>query len=104
MENKSCALILSGGEGKRMKSNKPKANSIAVFGSSGSRGHVVFVEYVEDGYVYFSEANCAPSNNGRFDIGEDGILKRQTIAQFESRSVSGPLKGYIWLDSTILNY
>ena len=86
------------------KSNTPRGNSIAVFGSSGSRGHVVFVEYVEDGYVYFSEANCAPSNNGRFDIGEDGILKRQTIAQFESRSVTGPLKGYIWLDPATIIY
>ncbi len=87
-----------------VKSNTPRANSIAVFGSSGSRGHVVFVEYVEDGYVYFSEANCAPSNNGRFDIGEDGILKRQTIAQFETRSVTGPLKGYIWLDLATISY
>ena len=31
MENKSCALILSGGEGKRMKSNKPKAMSEVLF-------------------------------------------------------------------------
>lgn len=31
MKNKYCALILSGGEGKRMKSNKPKAMSEVLF-------------------------------------------------------------------------
>lgn len=31
MKNKSCALILAGGEGKRMKSNRPKAMSEVLF-------------------------------------------------------------------------
>lgn len=86
------------------KDDEPGGNSIAVFGDPGSSGHVVFVEYVEDGYVYFSEANCAPSDNGEFDIGEDGILKRQTISQFENRSQTGDLQGYIHLDGATIKY
>ncbi len=81
-----------------IKSNSPSPNSIAVFTSPTTLGHVVFIEYVEDGYVYYSEANYGASNNGRFDIGEDGVLKRQTIAQFENRSPYNTLKGYINLN------
>ena len=83
------------------RSNKPQANSIAVFSSPNTYGHVVFVEYVENGYVYFSEANYGSSNNGRFDIGVDGVLKRQTISQFENRSPVNTLLGYICLDALL---
>ena len=81
-----------------IKSNSPSPNSIAVFGSSTTAGHVVLIEYIEDGYVYYSEANYGSSANGRFDIGVDGVLKRQTIAQFENRSSTNKLIGYINLN------
>lgn len=77
--------------------NEPMENTIAVFGSASTAGHVVFIEYVEDGYVYFSEANYGSSNNNDFDIGQDGILKRQTISQFENRSPINDFIGYIYL-------
>ena len=72
-----------------------KSNSVACFSYSGSKddygkpyGHVVFVEEVKDGIVYFSEAN--------FNPGKDGVLQSLSIEDFEKRSKNS-LQGYIYL-------
>lgn len=62
----------------------PKTNSIACF-NNGKYGHVIFVEYADDKYVYYTEANANSDNCMSFD---DGVLKRQTVKSFISR------KGY----------
>ena len=72
------------------KSSTPASNSIAVFSgnSNNTFGHMVYVEKVENGNVYFTEANWSGSTNG--------VLKSATISQFESRG-PGSIYGYLIL-------
>ena len=58
---------------------EPKSNSIAVFGN-GEYGHVVFVENVSNGKIYFNEANH--HKRGAYD----GAVEVETISAFKSRS------------------
>ena len=61
-----------------------KSNSIACFGG-GSFGHVIYIELVKNGQVYYTEANANADNALSLD---DGLLKKSTISQFYAR------KGY----------
>lgn len=45
----------------------------------------MFVEAVEDGYVYYTEANAG---------GTDGVVKRKKISEFEKLN-GAKLNGYI---------
>lgn len=63
-------------------SSVPVTNSIACF-NGGSYGHVIFVESVSGNTVYYTEANN-PCNNV-VDSG-DGVLKKESISYFTSRS------------------
>lgn len=72
----------------------PVRNCIAVFSNSGN-GHVVYVEQVLDGYVYFTEANFQSSMNG--------IYQKISVSDFTGGGNWRPnhtLEGYIKL----LNY
>lgn len=60
----------------------PKTNSIACF-NCGSYGHVIFVEYVDENFVYYTEAN---SNGDNCLSSDDGILKKQSIKIFTART------------------
>lgn len=62
----------------------PETNSIACF-NNGTYGHVIFVEYVDNSFVYYTEANANADNRMSAD---DGVLKKITIKAFTSR------KGY----------
>jgi len=59
------------------KVSSPMDNSIGCFNGPTSYGHVVFIEYVENGYVYYTEANAG---------GTDGIVKQRTVNDFISRN------------------
>jgi len=78
-------------------------NSIAVFAgdSSNSFGHVAYVESVNNGKVYFTEANVSTysKNNGNYGGGKDGgEEKNKTIQGFENRGKGiGKIVGYIYL-------
>ncbi len=61
-----------------------KSDSIACFGG-GCYGHVIYIELVENGNVYYTEANANADNKLGSD---DGILKKSTVSQFTAR------KGY----------
>lgn len=63
-------------------STEPVSNSIACF-NSGTYGHVIFVECVDSGKVYYTEAN---SNSDNKLSSDDGILKTQSVGTFKSRS------------------
>ena len=65
-------------------SKTPQSNSIACF-NNGKYGHVIFIEYVDKNYVYYTEANANGDNSLSSD---DGVLKKQTTKAFTSR------KGY----------
>lgn len=69
---------------------EPKSNSIAVFGN-GSYGHVVFVEKVENGNIWFNEANHHKSK------AYDGAVEVQTISAFKARSGAGNFLGFIYV-------
>lgn len=86
------------------KDDTPRANSIAVFAPKPGKtgyGHVVFIEYIHGNNIYYSEANYGSSGNGSFDFNQDGVLKCQTIAEFENRSTVNDLVGYVYLESII---
>lgn len=57
-------------------------NSIACF-NRGSFGHVIFVEFVDGGTVYYTEAN---SNGDNKVSADDGVLKLQSMADFVARA------------------
>lgn len=61
-----------------------RSDSIACFGG-GNFGHVIYIELVENGNVYYTEANANADNRLSSD---DGILKKSTVSQFMTR------KGY----------
>lgn len=72
-------------QAKKLKlSSEPISDSIACF-NCGQYGHVIFIEYVTDNYVFYTDAN---SNNDNKLSPDDGILKKQSIHAFKSR------KGY----------
>lgn len=79
-------IVVGNGVSKRSKSNDPVSKSIASFSNSGA-GHVVFIEQVKDGNVYFTEGNswCA-----------DGQVQKKTISQFKTLW-GNTLEGYIVL-------
>lgn len=58
-----------------------RSDSIACFGG-GSYGHVIYIELVENGNVYYTEANANADNKLSAD---DGILKKTTVSQFTAR-------------------
>ncbi|WP_124100925.1 CHAP domain-containing protein [Ruminococcus sp. Marseille-P6503] len=66
------------------KGKELRSDSIACFGG-GSFGHVIYIELVENGWVYYTEANANADNTLSSD---DGLLKRSTVSQFYAR------KGY----------
>jgi LmbE family N-acetylglucosaminyl deacetylase/surface antigen len=74
----------------------PVRNSIAVFEKKNvtpRSGHVLYIEYVGGGYVYFTESN--------FDAGMDGIFRRVTVSEFLGSSgnwrTNFNLLGYVQL-------
>lgn len=70
----------------------PVRNSIAVYsGGSGGYGHVLYIEAVENGRVYFTESN--------FTSGRDGVYQTVTVSDFVGgwRSPSFNLLGYVVL-------
>lgn len=68
---------------------KVRADAIAVM-TSTKWGHVIYVEAVQNGWVYYSEANIPMDN--KVDT-RDGILKRLKISDFTSH-----MAGYIYLN------
>jgi surface antigen len=80
-----------------------RADSIACFGPNyqSSLGHVVFVEKVENGLVYFTEANVDSGIGDKKVGGNDGVLKCLTIEEFENLNKKWggdpSLQGYIYL-------
>lgn len=84
-------------------------NSIAVWkgDKTNPNGHVAYVERVENGYVYFNEANvstyCGASCNWRGG-GYDGAEKSLSEYQFEHRGTGvGTILGYIYLSNGSTN-
>ncbi|MBR1423897.1 MAG: CHAP domain-containing protein [Ruminococcus sp.] len=69
------------------KGREPKGDSIACF-NSGKFGHVIYVESIESGFVYYTEANAKGTNKNGYISVDDGTLKKQAISAFKSR------KGY----------
>ena len=59
------------------KVSSPVGNAIGCFNGPTAYGHVVFIEYIADGYVYYTESNAG---------GTDGIVKRRAINDFTSRN------------------
>ena len=70
----------------------PKTNSIACF-NAGKYGHVIFVEFADEDYVYYTEAN---SNSDNVISPDDGVLKRQKKSDFTGRK---GFQGCIYLAS-----
>ena len=68
---------------------KVRANAIAVV-TTTKYGHVMYVEAVQDGWVYYTEANVPMDN--KIDA-KDGTVRRQKLSDFTSR-----VGGYIYLD------
>lgn len=60
----------------KFKGKNVESDSIACF-SGGSYGHVIYVESVESGTVYYTEANVG---------GTDGVLKSSSALTFMARS------------------
>jgi surface antigen len=75
-----------------------QSDAIAVWGgdSFNPRGHVAYVEKVENGSVSFNEANVDTYTDSDWGGGYDGVEKTWPITEFEHR---GPLDilGYIYL-------
>lgn len=43
----------------------------------GGNGHVIFIEYVGGGWIYYTD--CNKDGNGRYDAGQDAIVKREPV-------------------------
>lgn len=69
------------------KGREPKCDSIACF-NGGKFGHVIYAESVENGFVYYTEANAKGTNKNGYISADDGTLKKQAVSAFKSR------KGY----------
>jgi len=88
----------------------PKSNSIVIWGGDFHKkngkyknpyGHVAFIEKVENGYVYFNEANVETFKNTNFGGGYDGYVKKWTLEKFKKyRPYSGKISGYIYINSS----
>ena len=65
---------------------KPKAGSIAYFGSKGN-SHYVFVEYVYGNIIVFSEANWNQNNDFQYQM--------LTTDEFINRG-SKPFQGFLY--------
>ncbi len=77
-----------------------QSNSIAVWGgdSANEHGHVAYVERVENGTVYFNEANVDTYNGTNWGGGYDGYEKSLSINSFENRGTGiGRILGYIYM-------
>jgi surface antigen len=85
---------------------EPRANSLAVWSRNGelAHGHVAYVETIQDGYVYFREANIKPcfkdsKEGGGYcgDLGPDRPgLKKREVSWLRSRFGGDQLK-FIYL-------
>ena len=51
--------------------------------------------------LYYSESNFGSSANGQFDFNTDGVLKRDTVTNFENRSAVNEIVGYVYLESVM---
>ena len=40
-------------------------------------GSVIFIEYVGGGWIYYTD--CNKDGNGRYDAGQDAIVKREPV-------------------------
>ena len=79
--NQWYANVSGGYKAKYPASHTPVANSVCSCNTSSVYGHVLFIEAVEDGYVYFTEDNWAA---------DDPALRRMTVSEFTSnRQVIG---------------
>jgi surface antigen len=77
-----------------------RADSIACFSGPGSAGHVVYVENVKDGMVYFTEANADGGIGDEKMSPSDGVLKCLSIKEFElmcKKDNNPTFQGYIYL-------
>lgn len=70
----------------------PMANAIACFGGT-TYGHVVFIETVKNGYVYYTDANS--TGDGALSS-DDGTVKCATITAFKTLG-NKTLNGYLVL-------
>lgn len=79
----------------------PRPHAIAVWGGDAinPHGHVAYVENVQDGRIYFNEANINTYTDTNYGGGYDGYEKNLPIANFTNRGGAiGTLLGYIYLD------
>lgn len=77
-------------------SNTPVTHSIIVWGGTGNfvNGHVAFIEKIENGKIYFSEANW--DQQGEIENPTtDGLIKVMTESQLKTRSSGHYFKGYL---------
>jgi surface antigen len=74
-----------------------RPDSIACFSGPTNAGHVVYVEDVKDGMVYFTEANVDGGIGDEAISPSDGVLQCLSIKDFELLS-GNTLQGYIYLD------
>jgi surface antigen len=79
-----------------------RAGSIACFSGPTSYGHVIYVEEVKDGMVYFTEANVDGGVRDGQRSPSDGVLKCLSIKEFELLN-GNSLQGYIYLDKASEN-
>lgn len=74
----------------------PTVHSVIVWGGTGdyTNGHVAFIEKIENGKIYFSEANW--DNDGfNENPATDGCVKSMTEAELDTRTTSHYIKGYL---------
>lgn len=79
--NQWYANVSGGYSSKRSRAAGPVKNSVCSCGANQEYGHVLFIEGVQGGYVYFTEANWGDT---------DGELKRLPLSTFaDTRNVIG---------------
>ncbi len=69
----------------KYKGRQPENDSIACF-NGGNYGHVIFVESVENGLVYYTESNAKGTNKNGYISPDDGVLKKLPTEDFTKRS------------------
>ena len=77
-----------------------RSDSIACFSGPTSYGHVVYVEDVKDGWVYYTEGNAVLAegedwSDGKISL-DDGVLKHVSIEEFKEKCKSS-YQGSIYL-------
>ena len=77
--------------------NEPRGDSVAIW--DGNPGHVAYIEKVEDGYVYFNEANFDSYEDTKYGGGYDGFEQPLKINVFENRrgGTINNFLGYLYL-------